>query len=64
MKRVALEQSKIHYLLADHEKFEHAALMTYGQIADLDYLITNRELEEAYRRYLQEHEVTLVIISK
>lgn len=55
VKRVALEQSKIHYLLADHEKFEHAALMTYGQIADLDYLITNRELEEAYRRYLQEH---------
>ena len=43
VKQVALEQSKIHYLLADHEKFNHAALMTYGNIADMDYVITNQE---------------------
>lgn len=63
VKQVALEQSKVHYLLADHEKFDHAALMTYGQIADLDYLITNQEPEEEYRRYLQENTVTLVLTS-
>lgn len=63
VKQVALEQSKVHYLLADHEKFDHAALMTYGQIADLDYLITNQEPEETYRLYLQEHTVTLVLTS-
>ena len=61
VKQVALEQSKVHYLLADHEKFDHAALMTYGQIADLDYLITNQEPEEEYRRYLQENNVTLIL---
>ena len=63
VKQVALEQSKVHYLLADHEKFDHAALMTYGQIADLDYLITNQEPEEEYRLYLQENTVTLVLTS-
>ena len=63
VKQVALEQSKVHYLLADHEKFDYAALMTYGQIADLDYLITNQEPEETYRLYLQEHTVTLVLTS-
>ncbi len=61
VKQVALAQSKVHYLLADHEKFEYAALMTYGQIADMDYLITDQELEAVYRVYLQEHDVTLVL---
>lgn len=63
VKQVALEQSKIHYLLADHEKFNHAALMTYGNIADMDYVITNQEPEEEYQRYLQEHTVRLVLTS-
>lgn len=61
VKQVALAQSKVHYLLADHEKFEYAALMTYGQIADMDYLITDQEPEAVYRVYLQEHDVTLVL---
>ncbi len=63
VKQVALEQSKIHYLLADHEKFNHAALMTYGNIADMDYVITNQEPEEEYQCYLQEHTVRLVLTS-
>ena len=61
VKQVAMEQSKVLYLLADHEKFDHAALMTYGQIGALDYLITNRQPDETYRAYLEEQQVTLVL---
>ena len=61
VKQTALKQSRIHYLLADHEKFGHAALMTYGEIADMDYLITNEEPEPEYLEYLKDHQVELVL---
>lgn len=61
VKQVALAQSRQHYLLADHEKFDHAALMTYGQIASMDYLITNRLPAEAYIQYLEENHVQLIL---
>lgn len=63
VKQVALQQSKIHYLLADHEKFNHAALMTYAEIGQMDYLITNREPEEAYKACFKEQNVTLILTS-
>ncbi len=61
VKQVALQQSRVHYLLADHEKFGHAALMTYGDIADLDYLITDEEPGQEYLDYLREHQVELIL---
>lgn len=61
VKQVALAQSKVHYLLADHEKFDHAALMTYGQLADMDYLITDMAPDEQYQAYLAEQNVELVL---
>lgn len=61
VKQTALQQSKSHYLLADHEKFGHAALMTYGDISDMDYLITNEEPEQEYLEYFKEHRVELVL---
>ncbi len=61
VKQTALQQSKSHYLLADHEKFGHAALMTYGNISDMDYVITNEEPEQEYLEYFKEHRVELVL---
>lgn len=61
VKQTALKQSRIHYLLADHEKFGHAALMTYGSIAEMDYLITNEEPEAEYLEYFREHQVELIL---
>ncbi|MBR5319165.1 MAG: DeoR/GlpR transcriptional regulator [Peptococcaceae bacterium] len=61
VKQTALRQSKSHYLLADHEKFGHAALMTYGNISDMDYVITNEEPEQEYLEYFKEHRVELVL---
>lgn len=62
VKRVALERSKVHYLLADHEKFDHAALMTYGKIEEMDYFITDQVLTEPYAQYLEEHQIKLILI--
>lgn len=61
VKQVALQQSKMHYLLADHEKFDRAALMTYGEIADIDVLVTDEEPTQDYQEYLKEHQVELVL---
>ena len=64
VKQVAMEQSKVRILLADHEKFNHAALMTYGTIGDLEYLITDVEPELAYLEYFRQYQVTLVLTTE
>ena len=64
IKQVALQQSKLHYLLVDHEKFGRAALMTYGQISDMDVIITDRMPDEVYRNYLQERDVEVVLVEE
>ena len=61
VKQVALQHSKLHYLLADHEKFDHAALMTYGEIGAMDYLITDQLPTEAYQQYFDEQQVTVIL---
>ena len=61
VKQVALRQSKLHYLLADHEKFDHAALMTYADISIMDYVITNREPEEQYKNHFEEHHIRWIL---
>ena len=64
VKQTALKQSRVHYLLADHEKFGHAALMTYGKIEEMDYLITDELPEQEYLDYLKEHQVELLLTSE
>ncbi len=61
LKQVALRQCKLRYLLADHEKFDHAALMTYGEIASMDYLITDEAPTTDYLSYLEERQVALLL---
>ncbi len=61
VKQVALRHSKLHYLLADHEKFDHAALMSYGEIGAMDYLITDQLPTEAYQQYFDEQQVTVIL---
>jgi len=61
VKQVALQQSRIRYLLADHEKFDHAALMTYGEMHQMDCVITDQLPAADYQSYLKEHGVKLVL---
>lgn len=42
IKKVALEQSCIHYLLVDHSKFDKSALMVYSPLSDIDHVFTDQ----------------------
>lgn len=42
VKRVAMAQSKLHYLLVDHTKFDQSSLMTYCGLEDMNYIITDQ----------------------
>ena len=49
------------YLLADHTKFGHFSLMTYCRLEALDYIITDSPLNEEYKDYCQENQITIDI---
>ena len=61
VKRVALQQSKQHFLLADHEKWDHAALMSYAEIASMQYFITDQEPTEEYKTYFSEQNIEWIV---
>lgn len=61
VKKVALEQSRIHYLLIDHSKFDKSALMVYSPIANLHRVFTDAQPPEKYTRLFQQYQVQVSI---
>ncbi|WP_305767299.1 DeoR/GlpR family DNA-binding transcription regulator [Candidatus Epulonipiscium viviparus] len=61
IKQAVVKKSKESYLLADHSKFDRSALMTYADIEDIEYLITDREPDAVYEEYLIQKSVNLII---
>ncbi|WP_304459295.1 DeoR/GlpR family DNA-binding transcription regulator [Alicyclobacillus sendaiensis] len=60
IKREAVERSMYTYLLVDHHKFDKFGLMTYCQLSDIDYLITDSQPNDKYVQYAREHDVQIV----
>lgn len=60
IKRYLTERSQTKILLADASKVGVASLMTFCQLKDLDYLITDAPLPEEYAAHLAEHHVRLL----
>ena len=60
VKKTALLRSKEHFLLADHDKFNHAGVMTYAQISDFQTIITDSLPSYEYQTYCKENQVTLM----
>jgi len=48
IKRTALRKSQKHYLLADSSKFGRTSLMTYGDIGQFDYILTEQTPDDAF----------------
>ena len=48
IKKTALKKSQKHYLLADSSKFGRASLMTYGDIGQFDYILTERTPDDDF----------------
>ena len=61
IKKVALEQSCIHYLLVDHSKFDKSALMVYSPLSDIDHVFTDQLPKKKYLQLFQEHNIQLSI---
>ncbi len=59
VKRTAMEQCVNTYLLADAHKFDESNLMSYGNLRDMDGLITNNSIPSVYVEFCKEYHVTL-----
>lgn len=59
LKSALVQNSSESILLVDADKFDRQGLMTYAQIEDLDYLITNMSPPSSYQEYMQQNNVKL-----
>lgn len=63
IKQAALARSETHFLLADHDKFDNAGIMTYSDITNMDYIITDIEPPAAYVEHFEANAVHLDIVN-
>lgn len=54
VKKAALKKSQKHYLLADSSKFGKTSLMTFGQISQFDYILTDKLPDDQFRTFCSE----------
>lgn len=64
IKKIAINRSAECFLLADKTKFDHVSLMTFCEIDDLDYIITDSEPEEKYRDYFSDNKINIKICNE
>ncbi|GMA60792.1 HTH-type transcriptional regulator IolR [Alicyclobacillus fastidiosus] len=60
LKRTAVERSLSVYLLVDHNKFDKYGLITYCDLKEIDYIITDEIPNTEYKQYAKEHDVEIV----
>ena len=58
---VALEQSRVHYLLIDRSKFDRSALMVYAPIDAFQRIFTDVEPPEKYRELFVQCQVRVSV---
>lgn len=63
IKKTALAVSHKHYLLVDHTKFEKTSLMTYCEINELDYIITDAQPNDTFVKYFNDNNIHLEVVS-
>ena len=61
IKQCVMSKNCPHFLLADSSKFDHATLMSYCALKDLDCIITNEMPPEKYVRHATENDVRIVV---
>lgn len=63
IKKTAITRSAECFLLADSSKFDHVSLMTYCEIDDLDYIVTDKEPNEKFVQYFEDKNIKLKLCS-
>lgn len=60
IKRSIVENSDECFLLVDAAKFDHAALLTYAELDQFQYVVTDKAPPAAYLTFFEEHEMQLI----
>lgn len=60
IKQTVIRQSETKYALTDHSKIGKATLLTYAQLNELDYLITDQLPESSIQEYCQKHYIDII----
>ncbi|GIN69592.1 HTH-type transcriptional regulator IolR [Bacillus sp. J14TS2] len=61
LKTSIVNRSSEVFLLVDHDKFDKYGLMTYSQLEDIDYVITDIMPSEVYQGYAKKYNIQLII---
>ncbi len=60
LKRTVVTRSSEVFLLIDHDKFNKNGLMTYCDLSEIDYLVTDTTPDEKYQEYAKEKNIKIV----
>ncbi|ULT56381.1 DeoR/GlpR family DNA-binding transcription regulator [Neobacillus drentensis] len=61
LKKAIVKRSSEVFLLVDHDKFDKYGLMTYCNLDEIDYLVTDKSPNTTYREYAKKNSIRLVI---
>lgn len=61
IKKELMQKSCDKYLLVDSSKFDVASLMTYSELTDINYIITDKNPPENYLDYFRENGIGLIL---
>ncbi|MBP2032959.1 DeoR family myo-inositol catabolism operon transcriptional repressor [Clostridium algifaecis] len=64
IKKTAVKKSNEVFLLADYSKFDICSLITYCNLSDVDYLITDKTPPNEYIESIEKNKVNLIISRK
>lgn len=64
IKKAAVSKSSKCFLLADTSKFDVVSLMTFCDIKDIDYMITNDCPPEKYSDYFRNYNIELIVTNE
>ena len=61
IKKIAVKKSSEVFILADYSKFDICSLVTYCNLDDIDYLITDKFPPEAYNQLIEKNSIELIV---
>ena len=61
IKKMAVKKSNKVFVLADYSKFDVCSLITYCNLSDIDYLITDKTPPSEYVDFIKKNMINLII---
>lgn len=60
IKKIVNERSITKYLLADSSKFDKTSLVTYANLEDFDYIVTDKPLPQEYTAFAEKNHIKVI----